>query len=352
LDANPVLTKYESAVQALARAEYKARVITYRKKGNEPEKLQQDLLYSWRCKDSLVKSSAVGKGWNVYSSANEELEHKQVLLVDARRDRLNVSWRPDGSIGILMDRQPSAVALRQPFGVNAFPLLHGYVNSTGVPYLPEVLRQSRLSSRPDSLDNRRVVVLEGKGRSGHLQLWCDPNTDYWPRRLEWRLGANDVLVDPTGDKPQEKTLTRLGLMASFVLADGWDFARVGNRWVPTAFTLHKKMTYSEGQPEMAVRAVCTISDIAIAPAHLNDPAAFELGDEIPDGTSVTVSGEPQIQHIWLGGKVIKKVDADVSALEGHSMPGKERPKTLLLLAAIAAAIVIGLVAWRRRVARR
>jgi hypothetical protein len=267
------------------------------------------------------------------------------VLLDPHGDKMIANYGVAARTGVRIDRKPHEVKRRGAFH-GPFTLVHGYVTLMGMPYVPDVLRRSRLSARTEVLDQRQVVVLKGSGQNGQLKLWCDPQTDFWPRKLEWRMGPEDLLDD--------KKLKQRLLESITILVDGWDFARVSDRWVPTRFTLHHAATHTDKPPAVS-RSVCTFSDISIAPAHLNDPAAFQLGSEIPNGTPVTVSSEPQIAYIWQDGKAVKKIDVDPAVLEGYGISDTEAPKSFITLWAIAAlsAVLIAflLAVWRLRAAK-
>lgn len=88
-----------------------------------------------------------------------------------------------------------------------------------------------------------------------------------------------------------------------------------------------------------------VHDPSVGHAPIIDEKKFEsIIKIIPDGTSVTMQDAPQIEYIWLNGKIVPKTDALMLAIArgNHKfIPGPREPRFWLLLLGIVGILVGG-----------
>gem|GEM_PF-7015235 len=125
-----------------------------------------------------------------------------------------------------------------------------------------------------------------------------------------------------------------------------DFQKIGERWFPSAYTVRKSFpggTIQRDLPDLppgvvlhrnqteqkprTLAAEVSLTNVRF-PLRLAD-ADFQIKSTVPNGTSVFMQDAPQIEHIWLDGKIVPKTNEAMLAIArgGHKfMPGPESPR--------------------------
>jgi hypothetical protein len=236
------------------------------------------------------------------------------------RERYEQVWGDKGRVVVGFDRsnpnQPDGVVanldeLPESLRVQAKTFFHAAITygwlryNDGVP-LPQILRESALTTRKETVQEREVWVLEGVGAWGYHALWLDPNLGFVAVRIVQRKKGTDrsdggnllasqprnTLVLPQADFSE--IVRQLDATKVEKLATGY--------WVTRA-TLDEHMRFTNGQ-SVRISTQFDFSQIDPNPDFsTSDP--FVISTPIADGTEVQVDDRPNIRYEWRGGKIVK-----------------------------------------------
>jgi hypothetical protein len=201
-----------------------------------------------------------------------------------------------------------------------------------------------------------VFLLEANGRHGHYKLWLDPEVGYNPRRIEVRKQLGDLAgKKPLGSRPHD---TSVGLwpeareVAFELIVDSIAVDSLQGAHVITHFTQTQTQTFEQGATTVW-KSVHSLSEIKLNPAF--SPESFHVEMEIPNGTSITVDGEPNIQYRWYDGKIARVANPaalqNLRTAEYLELDESHAGRRITILTAILL-VVAGLGCWhlrRRRV---
>lgn len=234
-----------------------------------------------------------------------------------------------------------------------FGRLFGYFDANSQLPLTEILQQSELLAREESVNGSTLRVLEGKGKWGTHTLWLDPQLGYLPRRIDQSKQANDW---GESGKPISSAKYAAGSVYPNAFLTTWsdrfevtNFDRVGNQTLVTSFKLMHELRFANGQT-VTFRTDVNLSEIQLNPDFSKDDP-FRISTSIPNGAYVQVDDREGINYEWQDGKIVKSIRQDSLAnLRGNWFQrGGWATRGLIVLAIIAAAgLLAALYLYRRR----
>jgi hypothetical protein len=196
-------------------------------------------------------------------------------------------------------------------------------------YIPDLLREFHPKSSLDRSSGTDLVLLSGARGAVSIRAWLDPARNYLLKSLE---------IKQTGASKSGETIA---MMFSFD-----KFIDVSGIIVPTFHEYsHSMVSIKDGvQGTYDGRISTVISNINIADNSKPTPYTFQT--KIPNGTRAVLFDAPQIQYIWLNGRIVPKTDEVMLAIArgGHKfMPGPDNPRFWMM----GTAIVLILIALAR-----
>ncbi len=229
-----------------------------------------------------------------------------------------------------------SVAEASPHAENSFSLLVGYVplgTWKRIGYLPAILSETSFELMKRNGDEPYCFV----GISGDCEVTIcfDPKFDYTLSKCTIKRITKTKLQE--GDLP---------LFASSFK----DFKLYDGMWLPLSFECVFSSTASKPADDESDKRVLysgtTKHFWTLNQYQISDSASrsdFRLNASIHDYTPVYVMDAPQIDYVWLDGKVVPLTDElALARIRGHSFkPGIRNPRTWLIAAGLIMILLAG-----------
>jgi hypothetical protein len=321
-----LVNAYEKACKAYERAAYRVEMKTlYTGPKQQPPGLVpvESDMQVWRdgdrCKFIHSRTSRFqAKGELIEQEHAEEQLFPGKGFIIVRIKPLQLRQPPvRARLGELTERE-KGLLYRMPVA-----LLHGRLDynirdNTLIP-LPEILRESQLSTRKAELDGKPVWVLEATGKWGAHTLWLDSAAGLLPRRIEQRKKGADWTspgMPMNSLPPYSETRFYPAAKATEValIIDGVQIERFGATDLLTGFTIRDTIRFDNGQ-SVTWTGTTRVRDVKLNPGFATDDP-FRITSPVPDGAAVHVFDAPNIAFEWRGGKIVRKPGL-VGALGRH-----------------------------------
>lgn len=212
----------------------------------------------------------------------------------------------------------------------------GYVSfqSEKTRYVPNLIHKATTTLSQDVVSGHTCTKIDGATENYSIALWIDPEHDFCMRKLTL------VVNNPEPSMPE---------LIEFIASD---LIPVGSTYFPSSYTLSQTFPpyqiksdhlpdYLEIERVINVPRQIRCKEVTITRCDLN--VHFTSSDflplaTIPNGSVVQMRDAPQIEYIWLDGKIVPKTDEAMLAIArgGHKfMPGPNETRFWLMGIGIA-----------------
>ncbi len=323
-DVNDAVDHYEQYLKKLNSVSFDYDVTSGSKESGRVKRLGNNiwiLMNSvYKGRQSLMEACVFeGRRAILHRDPNDE------RIPERHRERITGVLKPD------LQWQSIGQLFSCPFALGFSPL----ASSSDYQYLPSFFRTDSTRIEKTVEDGHDLLVLhksEGKLTSS---LWLDPTLGYAARKLEVKQNMDKLERGKTQSRKYEIT----------------EFQRIADTHVPRVCdktTLSVGLIYEPQQGKPVEKLYLSEGNWRVEFSNWQIDIAlsekdFALTSDIADGTEVYLSDAPQIEHIWLDGKIVPKTDeAMLAVIRGHSFkPGIRNPRYWLIAAGLIMIAVAG-----------